>query len=161
MDNFEISKSCFFTGHRVIPPSEKNQIRQKVITLCTELIEHYGVTDFIAGGALGFDTLAALSVIELKKQYPKIKLHLFLPCTDQHSRWTAYQKQIWKSIKLAADDYRYITNTTYVTGCMQLRNRAMVESAQFGIAYCTRNFGGTYSTVKLAKNTNRNIVIIK
>ena len=161
MDNFEISKSCFFTGHRAIPQSEKNKIKQRVMTLCNELIEKHGVLHFIAGGALGFDTLAALSVIELKKTYPDIRLHLFLPCTDQHSRWTAYQKQIWKSIKLAADDYRYITNPTYVTGCMQLRNRAMVESAQFGIAYCTRNFGGTYSTGKLAKNANRNIVIIK
>ncbi|MBQ2806065.1 MAG: DUF1273 family protein, partial [Clostridia bacterium] len=46
-----------------------------------------GATHFRAGGAIGFDTLAALCVLEQKKQYPQIKLDLILPCRDQDAAW--------------------------------------------------------------------------
>ena len=36
-----------------------------------------------AGGALGFDTLAAQTVLDMKKEYPQLRLILVLPCEDQ------------------------------------------------------------------------------
>ena len=48
----------------------------------------------------------------------------------------------------------------YKAGCMQLRNKAMVNDSNFGIAYCNRTFGGTYSTVKYAQEQGKNIIII-
>ena len=41
--------------------------------------ENSGYLYFGAGGALGFDTLAAQTVLDLKKDYPQIKLILVLP----------------------------------------------------------------------------------
>ena len=101
-----------------------------------------------------------MTIIELKEEYPSIKLHLYFPCTDQSAKWSFYDKKIWDSIKLMADDYKYITDMPYVAGCMQLRNKAMVDASDYGIAYCTRNFGGTFSTIKYAKEKNRKITIV-
>lgn len=73
---------CCFTGHRHIPEEYyetlKQQLRQEIENLILK-----GVCYFGAGGALGFDTLAALTVLELKQQYPLIKLILVLPCPKQ------------------------------------------------------------------------------
>lgn len=160
MDTINISNTCFFTGHRFIPGDSRAELRNKVKKLCIELITDKNVTHFITGGALGFDTLAALTIIELKEKYPEIKLHLYLPCTNQPEKWNAYDRKIWDSIKALADDYIYVTNSEYIAGCMQLRNKAMVDSSAYGIAYCTRNFGGTASTIKYAKEKNRNITVI-
>ena len=66
-------KTCCFTGHREIAPSEfakiKGRIREKIEALIEQGVIYYG-----AGGARGFDTLAAEAVLELKGKYPQIKL---------------------------------------------------------------------------------------
>ena len=44
------------------------------------MITEYGVNTFIDGGALGFDTIAAETVIEMREKYQNIKLVMYLPC---------------------------------------------------------------------------------
>lgn len=60
-------QTCCFTGHRNIPPGEQTKIltrvRHRLIPLIQSGIIYYGV-----GGALGFDTLVAEMLIELKKK---------------------------------------------------------------------------------------------
>ena len=68
-------QTCCFTGHRKIPPEQYERIAQRLKAEITALI-HRGVVYFEAGGALGFDTMAARAVLELKKDYPLIKLIL-------------------------------------------------------------------------------------
>lgn len=62
----EKAKTCCFTGHRRLP---KDKIEQIVIRLNQEVdnLISQGVTDFISGGALGFDQIAA-SLIVAKKE---------------------------------------------------------------------------------------------
>ena len=156
----DYKKSCFFTGHRIIPYAQADRIRLTTRRFCIDLIENYGVTDFIAGGALGFDTLAEIVVLDLKRIYPQIKLHLYLPCRNQFAKWNKKDIEIWKRILNEADDYRYITDSNYVTGCMQLRNHTMVRDAYYGIAYYTHGRSGTASTIKYAINNERKIKII-
>ena len=155
-----MNNSCFFTGHRVIPADKRNEIKKAVMLHCINLIDNCGVTDFIAGGALGFDTLAALTVLKMKEKYPNIRLHLYLPFTDQASSWSMYNRTLWEYIREHADDYRYITNNTYVAGCMQKRNRAMVDNAKFCIAYCTNFKSGTGYTISYAKKCGRIVKLI-
>ena len=157
----DIEKTCFFTGHRIIPNADRERIKSNLRQECIKLIENYGVTHFIAGGALGFDTLAELTVLDLKQVYPHITLTLYLPCTDQTEHWNAYDKRMWLYLKKAADDYRFITDGTYISGCMQMRNRAMADDARYGIAYCTRKRGGTYSCLSYALSKERKIIVIK
>lgn len=158
MENYK--KTCFFTGHRIIPNEQADIIRMTVRRFCIDLIENYSVTDFIAGGALGFDMLAESVVLELRRSYPWIKLHLYLPCHNQFAKWSSKNIEMWERILDEADDYRYITDSNYVTGCMQLRNHAMVRDAYYGIAYCTRGQSGTSSTIRYAINKERKIKII-
>ena len=72
-------KTCCFTGHRHLPEDQKPEITARLENAIVSLI-HSGYLYFGAGGALGFDTLAAQTVLRLRRSYPLIKLILVLPC---------------------------------------------------------------------------------
>ncbi len=59
------SKTVCFTGHRIIPENERETILKKLEDTLVDLAE-MGYENFIAGGALGFDTLAEEKIIKLK-----------------------------------------------------------------------------------------------
>lgn len=143
--------SCFFTGHRKLPTGRLEQIEDILRNKIISLIENKGVEDFIAGGALGFDTLAAKTVINLKEEYPSIKLHLYFPCFGQSKLWTPRDKYTWHIIMSRADDYRYITEGEYFNGCMQKRNYKMADDSAYGIAYCAMAKSGTGMTMHYAE----------
>ena len=108
-----------------------------------------GYTDFYAGGALGFDTLAALTVLRLKMVYKNIKLHLILPCKNQADKWSSEDKNMYKKIISESDSVQYISEQ-YTPQCMNRRNRALVDSSNCCIAYCTQTTGGTAYTIGYA-----------
>lgn len=60
-------KTCCFTGHRKIPTNEFYTIYEQTKNQIETLVQN-GYDNFIAGGALGFDTLAATAVINVKKR---------------------------------------------------------------------------------------------
>lgn len=151
--------TCFFTGHRYISKEKKEELNQKIPQLCIDLIENKGVTDFICGGALGFDTLAEIIILTLKKIYPSVRLHLYLPCTNQTERWNENDKKIWQNILSLADSHTFITNAVYCTGCMQKRNRQMVRDADYGIAYCNREKSGSAKTLQYARELNKTLFV--
>lgn len=153
-----IDNACFFTGHRTIPQNKLPLIAELLENTCALLITKYGITEFIAGGALGFDTLAARTILKLRKKYD-IHLHIFIPCIDQTMWWSVNEKNVWEQINKAADSVRYISDKKHTRGCMQQRNRAMVDSAMFGVAYCTKPSGGTYYTLQYAKNHSRSAIV--
>ena len=47
---------------------------------------------------MGFDTLAAQEVLNLRKQYKDIKLILVLPCRDQADRWKAEDQEEYEKM---------------------------------------------------------------
>ena len=49
-------ETCCFTGHRKIPEEEREQLARRLEATVEELIRA-GVRYFVAGGALGFDTI--------------------------------------------------------------------------------------------------------
>ena len=106
-------KTCCFTGHREIPESDYNLLKQKTKNAIVALIGK-GVIYFGAGGARGFDTIAAETVLELKKDYPQIKLILVLPCPDQTKGWKEGDIRKYNIIKekaYRANSIRYSLNT--------------------------------------------------
>ena len=152
-----MNNSCFFTGHRVIPADKRNEIKKAVMLHCINLIDNCGVTDFIAGGALGFDTLAAQTVLKLKKEYPHIKLILVLPCLSQTKGWREEDIQIYETIKAAADKVVY-TSQQYTRDCMHKRNRHLVDHSGVCICYLTESNGGTAYTVNYANKHGLKII---
>lgn len=84
-------KNICFTGHRIVRDMEKVQ---QALSDIIECLIRNGAINFYAGGATGFDTLAADAVIMLRQKYPHVKLHLVLPCceSEQTLRWSDTQK---------------------------------------------------------------------
>lgn len=142
-------KTCCFTGHRKIPPENFEEISRRLEATLIKLIEK-GYRYFGAGGALGFDTLAAQTVLKLKTVYPHIKLILVLPCKDQTSRWRNQEIEEYERIKAAADKVVYISEH-YFDGCMLKRNRHLVDNSSCCICYLKKETGGTAYTVNYAK----------
>ena len=154
-----INKTCCFTGHRIIKKTSLPLIKQKTEIEVRKLIVQ-GATHFIAGGALGFDTLAAQTVLELKKDYSQIKLILAIPCEDQAGKWNYKDKTIYEYIKNQADKVIYISKQ-YEKECMLKRNRFMVDNSNFVIAmWDGRKYGGTFYTLKCAERLNKQIILI-
>jgi len=154
-------KTCCFTGHRVIPSGEKETIRSMLETAIEKAIQD-GYRFFGAGGALGFDTLAAQTVLKLKRQYPHIWLILVLPCINQTHEWKQADIDEYEHIKTLADKVFY-TSKEYSYGCMHKRNHHLVDNSNLCIRYMTRLSGGTAYTVRYAENKRvyiRNIASI-
>lgn len=102
-------QTCCFTGHRKIPAGEVPWLQRRLKKEIIRLVEKEGVCYFGAGGALGFDTLAAQTVLKLKKRYPQIKLILVLPCENQTAGWKEEDIAAYESIKHRCDKYIYMS----------------------------------------------------
>ncbi len=63
-----------------------------------------GVRELWAGGALGFDTLAAETVLLLREQEREIRLRLAPPCAGQDRNWGARDREIYRRLRNGADD---------------------------------------------------------
>ena len=151
-------KTCCFTGHRDIPSGSYQLIFNKTEEMVESFIKK-GYLFFGAGGALGFDTIAALTVLKLKERYPDVRLILVLPCRNQTRGWTSEDIRIYESIKEQADKVVY-TSEEYTRGCMHKRNRHLVDNSSLCICYLTENKGGTFYTVNYARQNQLNIINI-
>ena len=150
------NKTCCFTGHRKLPANEYQQIANTLKTEIEKLIEQ-GVTDFMAGGALGFDTLAAQIVLELRKTHSQITLILIFPCKTQTYNWSEKAQEVYELLKNACDKYLYLSDS-YTKGCMHQRNRYLVEHSKYCICYLTKETGGTAYTVRYAQKKGLTII---
>ena len=121
-----------------------------------EAIEQ-GYRYFGTGGALGFDTLAAQTVLELKSKYPEIKLILVLPCENQTLEWERAYIEEYERIKAAADKVVY-TSKVYYSGCMHKRNRHLVDNSSLCICFLTEQSGGTAYTANYAQSQGLKII---
>ena len=151
-----MSKVCMFTGHRKIEPRHASELTQRLDILLEELIGE-GYTEFCAGGAVGFDTVAALKVIEKKKKYGFVKLNLYLPCHGQDRSWSYNMKKAYNYVLENADSISYACES-YTNGCMQKRNRAMVDDSELCLAYCGSSSGGTFYTVSYAEQKGIRVI---
>ena len=145
-----INQTCCFTGHRKIPSDQLESVTQRLRDAVIASIKD-GYLYFGAGGALGFDTLAAKIVLELRTIYPEIKLILVLPCLDQAEKWNEEDKEEYERIKSLADKAVY-TSGNYFNGCMQRRNRHLIDNSSLCICYLTERIGGTAYTVNYARD---------
>lgn len=150
--------TCCFTGHRTLPMEERERIKGRLEAEIIGLIQR-GYHIFCAGGALGFDTLAAQTVLHLKAAYPQIRLRLFLPCKDQTRRWSRADCVVYDAILAQTDEVQYVSEH-YFSGCMQKRNRALVDASSVCICYLTEERGGTAYTVKFAQKKGLEIINI-
>lgn len=150
------SKTCCFTGHRHLPENQKEEIMRALERAVLALI-HSGYRYFGAGGALGFDTLAAKTVLRLRQSYPDIRLILVLPCVSQADKWPPADVAVYQETKEQADKVVY-TSQDYTAGCMFKRNRHLVDHSSACICYLKKATGGTAYTVGYARKFGLKII---
>ncbi|MBR3996949.1 MAG: DUF1273 family protein [Clostridia bacterium] len=160
MDNKSVT--CCFTGHRTVAQYHREQTAEAVLAQIRALRDR-GFTRFIAGGALGFDTLAALCVLKEAETDPDIRLILAVPCLNQTEKWSSLPGALehlrtYKEIMGKADEVIYTSERTYFDGCMKIRNQFMVDHAAVCIAYWNGSRGGTSQTVRMAEKAGLEII---
>lgn len=150
-------KVACFSGHRRVP-EDCEELKKRLRAAVIELIRR-GVVFFGAGGALGFDMLAEETVLELKEDYPQIRLVLVLPCPPEQQtlKWNGEQRQRYHDILDRADKIR-ILSPKYTPRCMEERNRRLVNNSAYLICYLRETGGGTFNTVGYAEKVGLDII---
>ncbi len=158
--NLERKQCCCFTGHRVLSQADSALAEQKLKKVLKDKIEE-GCCAFLAGGAIGFDTIAAQTVLELREEYPHIRLELILPFKGQEERWNRSQKAVYRDIIAKADTVEYLCEG-YMTLAYHARNKALINRSDCCICFMKsdRRSGGTSQTVDMAKEAGLKIINI-
>lgn len=160
-------KTCAFTGHRPHKlPFGYNEddprcrrLKEALLCCIREMIEKENVRHFITGMALGVDMFAAEAVLSLKKKDPRLTLEAAVPCANQSARWSEEMRHRYACILSGCDKVTPLQEF-YTMGCMERRNRYMVEQADFLIAVWDGSPGGTSGTLRYARSLGRSIFII-
>ena len=146
-------KVCAFTGHRSLSGTDFDEhLLERVIL---NLVKN-GYTRFLCGMAVGFDMKAAQAVLALKGEYD-IQLVACLPCTNQSERFSAKSKALYDEI-LGQCDERIVLGEEYARGCMQRRDRYLVDNCDVLVSFLRKTSGGTYYTVNYARKSNKKVI---
>ena len=146
---------CSFTGHRIID-REHTETIGGLLSRAVEFAYNEGCRVFYAGGAMGFDTLAAREVIRFRLTHPDVSLVLILPCINQNEKWSDSATSAYEFVLSAADEIRYISDE-YTDGCMKARNRALVDACDILIAYVGRGRSGSGQTLRMAESDGKRV----
>lgn len=149
------TQSVCFTGHRVL-----GQADETALAALDELLVHLyqnGYRDFLCGGALGFDLYVAEHIVTLRDRFPDVRLISCIPCAVQSAKWPRRDKSRYQRLLYLSDEVR-VLSSFYYDGCMQVRNRYMVDRSSVCVAYMKRLRGGTFSTVCYA--ASQDLVVV-
>ena len=160
--------TCSFSGHRPQNlPWKYNEhnlrclfFKHKLKKIIINIIKK-GFKYFISGMAQGADIICAEIILKLKKKYTTIELECAIPCLNQTKNWsydyiTRYNEIIHKANKIT-----YVSSKEYFNGCMQKRNKYMIDNSSLLIAIFNGRYGGTKNTIDYAKMKNLSINILK
>lgn len=148
--------TCCFTGHRTLPA---NRVQTIIINLDREIdaLIGQGVTDFISGGALGFDQIAASLIVAKKEMGKKIRLIFALPFKNQDTLWNEKQKELYQNLLGEAEEVTFVSEE-YDPFCMKRRNKYMVEHSAYCICALLHEKSGTAQTVRFARKKGVKII---
>ena len=150
MIHTDTKNTAAFTGHRCIRCNDRQRLRtelERTITTCYDS----GIRHFLCGMALGFDMLAAETLLAVKAEYPDIRLTAVIPFRGQSFRFNFADKERYRSILGKADNVVCLSET-YFDGCFLRRNDYMLNHASHIIAYYIGEpKGGTFYTFRRAK----------
>ena len=158
IDPLERDRSCLLTGHRDIPMCDYERVSSEIVRIVSEL-EERGITHFYAGGALGFDMIAAISIANLKQYMPQIILTLALPYKGHDEKWENNNRKLLEKLIERADEVIYVGDR-YFSGCMLARNRFMADRSSVCVCYLTKPIGGTAYTVDYSIKKGLDIINI-
>ena len=159
-------ESCCFTGHRneklpwgdneydVRCTALKERIHEAVETAYTNGFRH-----FICGMAEGCDTYFCEEVMALRARHQEVTVEAAIPCQEQADKWSEEDRERYRDL-VDRCDYETVVQNHYTLGCMQRRNRYMVDHASLLIAVHDGQSGGTRNTIEYAFSRQIDVVIL-
>ena len=148
-----MEKTCAFSGHRNLKIWGLDYALLDRVVL--NLLKN-GTTNFLCGMALGFDTAAAESVLLYKDDFGA-KLTACLPCVNQYERFSQSNKERYFDILERCDEVITLA-PSYYSGCMQARDRYMVDNSDLLVCFLRKQSGGTFYTVNYARKLGKKII---
>jgi len=121
-------------------PVLKAAYRERII----RLIEDEGTTWFITNGSPGCELWASEVVLDLKTDYPDIKLGILLPFLEQESKWKEGVQAYYLDILKRADFVEAISQKPYADPS-QLRNKTefMIQKSSGLLSVFDEEHGGS------------------
>ena len=110
--------------------------------------------------AQGADLYFGEAVVALRSLHPDVTLEAAIPFEGQSDRWREPDRRRWQAL-LDACDYESVVQHRYGPGCMQRRNRFMVNRSSLLLAvYDGEPHGGTSATVLYAMQKGLRLVFL-
>lgn len=149
-------RTCAFTGHRPEKlPWGYNEEDERCWALKERMwkaaqdIYDMGYRHFLCGMAQGCDLYFAETILALRCLAVGVTLEAVIPHEGQTSHWSEDQQERYERI-LSMCDKCTVLAPRYTSGCMQRRNRRMVDNASLLMAVYDGSGGGTGYTVGYA-----------
>lgn len=149
-------ESCSFTGHRPekLPwgydeSDPRCMLLKQRIADAVEMAYEEGYRHFLCGMAQGCDLYFCEAVMELQSRREGVTVEAAIPCPSQAESWKADQRRRYQRL-LSLCDFETMVSAEYTPGCMQRRNRYMVDHSSLLIAAFDGSAGGTRRTVEYA-----------
>ncbi len=158
--------SCCFSGHRPgkLPWGHNEQdprctdLKRRMHDVLESAYEE-GYRHFICGMAEGCDFYFCELALQLRQQHADVTVEAAIPCASQSERWSPEEQRRYEHL-VAACDYETLVQEAYTAGCMQRRNRYMVDHASLLLAVHDGQPGGTYSTILYALQRKLQVIVL-
>ena len=150
LERYTIPEKCgdsmvvTFCGHKDIQYSDK--LAGKLKSVLCDLITK-GADRFLLGGYGAFDSLAALTVHDLKSEYPHIRSSLVLAYLDREYNEELYDDTVYPPLENVPLRY-----------AISRRNEWMVDVSDVVVSYVTHTFGGAATTQRYAERKHKKII---
>lgn len=159
--------TCCFTGHRPdrLPwGTNEDDLRCHALKLRLRaaLDEAYaqGYRRFLCGMAMGTDLYFCEAVLALRASCPDVTIEAAVPYAGQADQWPARDRARWAHL-LARCDRTTVLQPRWSAGCMQRRNRYMVDRSSLLLAaYDGQPRGGTANTLLYALRQGLRTVVM-
>lgn len=157
---------CCFTGHRPEKlPWGSRESDPRCQTLKAQLAAALdrafaqGYRHFLCGMARGTDLYFCEAVLQLRKQHPEVTLEAAIPFPGQAERWNKAEQARYDAL-LSQCNYESVVQHSYTPGCLQRRNRYLVDHASLLIAAYNGKGGGTLYTLTYAMQQGIDVVVL-
>lgn len=119
-----------------------------------------GYRHFICGMALGCDLYFCEAVLELRDKKAGVTVEAAIPCEEQAGRWREKDRGRYFAL-VERCDLETMVQHHYSAGCMQRRDRYMVDQSSLLIAaYDGQTLGGTMYTLTYALRKKLDTMIL-
>ena len=156
--------TCCFTGHRPTKlPWGEDERAPRCLALKARLAElledcyRQGYRHFICGMAQGADMYFGEAVLALREKHPDVTLEAAIPCEEQAARWKERDRNRYFGL-VERCDLETMVQHRYTSGCMQRRNRYMVDRSSLVLAVYDGMLGGTMYTLTYAMRQGVRVV---